>query len=149
MPVGIVQEKLDGSVGTLLGGRDEWDPESRDLTSGFICVFDQKCKVMPARVGSAAESRWSRAFKLEDCVDQGHSRLKPLSGEAEVRPSHLVHPKYLDIEPPRGSQVLHDDRDMIERLNADGGGVRHEVVHFGVLVARHRFYIPRGTKRDL
>ena len=123
--VGVVQEKLDGSVGTLLRGRDEGDAESLDPASRFMRVLDQKREVVPARVGSPAKARRSRAFKLKDRVNQGRSRLKPLPGEAEVRPSHLVHPEHLDVEPPRRGEILHDDRDMIERLNANSCCVVH------------------------
>ena len=57
--VGVVQEKLDGSVGTLLRGRDEGDAESLDPASRFMRVLDQEREVMPARVGSAAKARRS------------------------------------------------------------------------------------------
>ena len=126
--VGVVQEKLDGSVGTLLRGRDEGDAESLDPASRFMRVLDQEREVMPARVGSAAKARRSRAFKLKDRVNQGRSRLKPLPGEAEVRPGDLIHAESFDIEPPRRGEVFDDDGDVVERLDADGSGFGHEVI---------------------
>jgi len=54
-----------------------------------------------------------------DQMQESRTRLKPGPRKRESRAFDFIHSQQLDVEGPTGIQVLHDDRHVVDVLDAD------------------------------
>src|SRR6516164_4695775 len=101
MSIGIIDEKLDGSIGTFLWRRDKRHSQFGNPLCGDVAIVNQECEMVTTRIIACSSPRSARPFKLQNRVNQCWPGLIPFTGERKSGAFDLFHSEHINIESVR------------------------------------------------